>query len=220
LEDVTINQRGVTELNDPIIDRQTGEQVIVNDLSQGSYSVVVKSGPSFSTKKQETVSQLVNLAASAPVISELALDLIVDNMELNKGDEIKTRLRKRMIGQGLVEPTEEEAKELGLDEPPPEDPMDSAIIQNLQAQTEKLLVGNEKIISEIRNKDADTEKKILEAQQTTMKTLTDFLRTILERKEAGGMITEKDVELLEGQGAIAEETQINTLERTETVRTV
>jgi hypothetical protein len=210
-EDITINERQYNEVNEPIIDRETGKQVIVNDLSLGSCSVIVTSGPSFFTKRQETVNQLITLAGSSPVVQELALDLIIDNMDLNNGDEIKRRVRKRMIEQGLIEPTEEEREEFGLNKPPPTDPLNDELIKNLQAQTEKLLIGNEKIIAEIRNKDADTEAKIIGAQKTSVDALTATIEALLKKLDTGIVLSEKDVELVEGQQALVAETQIDVI---------
>ena len=196
-------------INEPVLDTQTGEVVLVNDLSQGTYGVTSKTGPSFSTKRKETVDQLVNLAGQSPIIQELALDLIIDNMELNKGDELKDRIRKRMVAQGTVEPTEEEQKALGP--PPGPDPMNEALVTNLNAQTEKLQIQNEKIISEIHKNDADTQAKIIAAQKDSVSALTDMMQAILDKQ----VMTETEAELLDGQQALVAETQLDVMENQE-----
>lgn len=215
IEEVTINEHQYNDLNEPILDRETGDLVIVNDLSLGKYSVTVTTGQNFATKRQETVNQLVNLSASSPMVQELALDLIVDNMDLNKGDEIKSRIRKRMIEQGIVKPSEEETKELGLDRPPTTDPMNDALIKNLDAQTEKLFMQNEKIIAEIENKDADTQSKIIAAQKDSVSALTNLMQTMLDKIEKGFSVSENEVDLVEGQQALVQETQDDVLENQE-----
>jgi hypothetical protein len=207
-ESVKINTPQTDERGQPVIDRETGEQVIVNDLTKGEYSVVVTSGPSFATQRQETVAQLTELASTNEMISQLALDLIVDNMNLNNGDEIKARVRKQMIQQGTIEPTEEEVKELGLDKPLPPDPMQEALVENVQIQTEKL-------ISEIKNRDADTQKKIYEAQQTTIDALKTIKEMLLNKREQGVAVTPQEIELIDGQEALAAESQIDTIEQNE-----
>jgi hypothetical protein len=204
MEDVEINapENGI---NLPITDEQTGKQVLVNDLSQGEYNTVVTSGPAFATKKQETVSQLITLSGTNEVVGQLALDLIIDNMDLNNSDEIKKRVRKYMIDQGTIEPTEDEAEEMGLDQPPPEDPMENALVENLNMQTEKL-------ISEIQNKDADTQSKIMSAQKDSVAALTTLIETMIKKMDANIPITPEDVETIEGQQALVQETQEDVLE--------
>ena len=81
-------------------------------------------------------------------------------MDLNNADEIRDRIRKYMLKQGTVEPTPEEAEEMGMNEPQPPDPMQEALVGNLQAQTEQLLIKNQEVIAKVENLDADTQKKI------------------------------------------------------------
>ena len=210
-EDVQINTPQYNELNQEIVDRQTGKQVIVNDLSLGKYSVTVSTGPSFTTKRQETVSQLTTLAGQSQIIQDLALDLIIDNMDINKGDEMKARVRRQMIKDGLIEPSEQESKDMGLDQPQKPSPVDEAMVKNLDAQTEQLLIGNEKIISEIKKNDADTQKKFLEAQQISVESLNTSVQMILKKLDAGIPVQEADVNLIEGQKVMVEETQEDVL---------
>jgi len=210
-ESVTINQPEFDEINQPIIDQQTGEQVIVNDLSQGKYTISIKTGPSFATKREETVEQLVMLAGQSPIIQELALDLIVKNMDLNGGEEIERRIRKRMITQQIVEPTPEETQELGLDQPPAPDPLNEELLRNLQAQTEKTQIEGEKIIAEVQNKDADTQLKVMNTQKVSVDSLVAIREIVIKKIQAGIPITPEEIELIKGQSVIVEETQEDVL---------
>ncbi len=207
-EQIEINTPQIDERGQAIIDRQTGEQVIVNDLSKGEYSVVITTGPSFATQRQETVAQLTELASNNEMVSQLALDLIIDNMNLNNGDEIKARVRKQMIQKGLVKPTEEEIKELGLDQPQQPDPMQEALRTNVEMQTEKL-------IADIKNKDADTQKKFYESQKTVMDALVSIKEILLKKQDQGAPLTPDEFELVKGQEALTAESQIDTLEQNE-----
>jgi hypothetical protein len=213
-EDVRINEPLYNQgnLNEPIMDRQTGQQVIVNDLSQGKYNYTVTTGPAYSTKRKETVDQLITLTENSPIIQELALDLIIKNMDLNNGDEIRTRVRKYMIQKGMVEPTPEEAQEMGLDQPAPPDPMQEALIGNLQAQTEQLLVKNQEVIAKVENLDADTQKKIMESQKATVDAMTSLIETLIKKIDAGIPITDSEAEIIEGQAALVEEVQGDAME--------
>lgn len=210
-EDVTINAPARNKINMPIIDEQTGEQVIVNDLSLGSYSVTIKSGPSFATKRDETASQLITLTGGLQEdLKLLFADLIIDNLDLNKGVEAKKRIRKIMIDKGLTEPSEEEIKEYKLNQQRP-DPMNQAMIENLKSQTEKNQVAIEKLISEIKNKDADTESKTIKAQKDSVEALEAIMKVLIEKQESGLPVTMDDLEVLRGQQAIVQEIQEDVL---------
>lgn len=207
-ETITINQPATDRLNQPIIDEETGEEVIVNDLSQGQYSVHVSTGPAFATAREETVKQLTTLAAGSETIQELALDIIIDNLNINKGEELKSRVRRDMIQKGLIEPSDEERQQLGLDEPQQPNPMDVVVMRNLAAETEK-------IMAQIRNTDADTQKKIYESQKITVQAIKELTEAFTKKMDQGLPVTSEEQRLYQGQEAIVGETQLDTLSQAE-----
>lgn len=150
-----MSQDGTSEdvlINEEVNDNQTGEAVLVNDLSMGRYDVVAETGPAFATQRQESAQQIIDLIATSPQFEALAMDLVAKDLPILESKELTKRVRKLMINQGVIEPTEDEVKEYGLDQPQQPDPQQTAITENIQIQSEKL-------ISEINNKDADTESK-------------------------------------------------------------
>jgi len=187
-EQIDINQAS----SQTITDRETGEKVIVNDLTQGKYDVVVNSGPSFTTKRQESAAQLIELSAANPVVAELGLDIIARNLDINDAEELHDRIRQQMIKAGTVQPTEEESEELGLDQPQQPDPMQVALLENVQMETQRLM-------AEIENKEADTTSKRITAQQNTAKTLDTLVQTMLDKIEKGIPITNDEVQLVVAQ---------------------
>ena len=215
VQDITLNEPQSNGINQPIIDEETGEQVIVNDLNQGKYNVHATSGPSFTNQREETATQLINLATQSPIIQELALDRIVKNMNLVDGEEIEKRVRRHMIKQGTIEPTDEEKEELGLNETPPPDPMQESLRKNVDAVTTKTEIESQKIIADIENKDADTQQKIIQTQKTSVDALTALRENVLKKLESGLSITPEEIELIRGQSAIVEETQGDVLRGSE-----
>lgn len=214
-EDVTINLREYNGINQPVTDGQTGEEVIVNDLSLGTYGIVITTGPKSATRRSETVDQIMRLIADTPsgeVVASLALDLIIDNMDLNKGEEVKKRIRKWMIEQGTAEPTEEEAKELGLDQPAPPDPMNEELVKNLAAQSEEIGIRIQKMISEIRNTDEDTQNKVMDTYKKSIDSVKTLVEALAKKMDAGAEIEPEEEELLEGAIALAADANIDVLE--------
>ena len=60
----------VIAVNKPLQDMQTGEFILTNDLSVGHYDIKMATGPSFSTRKQETAEQLSQIIAQNPDMSQ------------------------------------------------------------------------------------------------------------------------------------------------------
>lgn len=199
-ETVQVNQKSLDDFNQPITDEETGEVVIVNDLTKGKYSVVASTGPAFDTMRQENANQLIELATGSPVFEQLATDLIAKNLNLFEGDELVKRVRKMMINQGLVEPTEEEIKALGLDQPPPPDPQQTAITDNINMQTVETQ-------SRIELNDAKTQKEYILAQQETVESFKKLMEALKAKAEAGIPITLDDIKLEASQQAIVELSQ-------------
>lgn len=67
---------------------------VLNDLSVGKYDVVVSTGPSFLTRRQEMADSLVNLTQNMPIIGKVAPDLVVKALDFPGGEEIAARLER------------------------------------------------------------------------------------------------------------------------------
>lgn len=78
-------------------------------LQEGSYGVLVKSGPAYSTRRQQFAEILPQIVQSAPLIGEVGADLLVNAIEMGPGgDMLSDRLRWAMEQRGLIQPKEEE----------------------------------------------------------------------------------------------------------------
>lgn len=182
---VEINQAALDDFNQPITDEQTGEQVIVNDLSNGKYDVVVSTGPAFNTMREESANQLIELANGNPIFGQVAIDLIAKNLNVLENDELTKRVRRLMIQQGTVDPTEEEIEELGLNQPQQPDPQQEAITTNIGLQTEKLISDIEKQDSDIEKQNAQTMQIKLDAQESTIDAYKKLIDAYKTQQEAG-----------------------------------
>jgi hypothetical protein len=196
-EDVTVNQE--------VIDRQTGAPVLVNDLSQGKYSVAVSTGPAFRTQRERSLDKLLRFLEVAPEVRGFALDLVAENMDVVNNQELKRRVRKFMVQGGVVEPTAEEAEGMGLDQQPAPDPMQEALVENVRIQTEEL-------ISRIENREADTVQKLAAIQEKRMGQLVDYMGALLAKVKDVGTLSPQDLDILQAQQAVVEEGQLAAIE--------
>ena len=128
------------------------------------------------------------------------MDLVAKDLPILESKELTKRVRKQMIAQGIIEPTEQEIEDLGLDQEQAPDPQQQAITENIQIQTEKL-------ISDIENQDADTIAKQLKAQQTTIDTYKTLIEAYEKQQLAGIPLTQSDHNIRIKQQDIMEEGQ-------------
>ena len=188
-EEVTINQT--------MRDEQTGEDVIVNDLSKGRYAVTVDVGPAFATQRTEAADRLIKLSENPDSpYAKLTPDLIVKFLDLpgDASDELHKRLRSYMIREGIIEPTEEESEELQptesqIQQQQRSDAREQAEIDLIMAQAMQLKGQANKSISDAENKDVDSNKKATEAFDT-------LIDALLKKKEAGYPLTQEDSNMI------------------------
>jgi len=192
-----INTKALNDFNETIKDEQTGKEVIVNDLSDGKYSVSASTGVSYNTQREETAQQLMDLVSSSPTFERLGVDLLAKNLDMIESDVLHKRIRKQMIQEGLIEPTEEEIKELGLDQPQEPDPGEQALVENVQMQTAKLQ-------ADIENKDADTQQKLINTQQATINSYKTLIDAYKSQLEVGIPLGKDEREMMKDQQGLIE----------------
>jgi hypothetical protein len=195
VESHDINMESLDDFNQPIKDEETGEIVIVNDLKKGKYSVAVDTGPAYKTIREETVRQLTELAAVSPMFEQLSTDLIAKNMNITESEEMTKRIRKQMVKQNIVDPTEDEIKEMGLDQPQPPSADEQALVDNVNMQTTQMQ-------ADIENKDADTQKKMVETQETTIDSYKTLVEAFEKQVALGVPLSVQQQNLLITQGDI------------------
>lgn len=100
------------ELNRPVIDKETGELEIENDLSKASFDVAVSVGPSSMSRRESTVRSLVNLMATTqdPETQQVLQSMMMLNMEGEGIADVRDFFRQKLVKMGVMKPTEEEAK--------------------------------------------------------------------------------------------------------------
>lgn len=80
----------------------------VYDIRTGRYDVVVSVGPSYQTKRQESVATQLELAKSFPIVAQAAPDLMIRNMDIPQADEIADRV-KLMLPQQVLQAEDQNA---------------------------------------------------------------------------------------------------------------
>lgn len=96
-------------LNQPVPVMQNGQKVIdqdgvpvtrVHDLAKGKYDVVVRSGPSYSTRREEAATQMLEMLRVFPQAAPYIGDIFARNLDWPGADEIAERLERVIAGSG------------------------------------------------------------------------------------------------------------------------
>ncbi len=134
----------------PVKDPRTGLEKIYN-LTAGKYDVSIVAGPSFQSKRQENVAQLINLAKIAPAVATNGLDILVRQMDFPAADELADR---------VTPPAFKKPDEGGTPIPPQVQQQMQQAQEMIQALTAKV----HELADELESKQAEIDAGIKEAQ--------------------------------------------------------
>lgn len=170
-----VNEDGTDDIalmNAQVVDRQTGNVVALNDLSTGRYDVTVDVGPSYTARRDATVSVLTNVLGTMlpndpmrPVIQ----GIILDNTDGEGLDDFKEFNRKQLLISGAVKPrNEEEAKMVAqaqqAQQQQPSPDMVSAMAQDKLANAELMKAENQRADIQVKAFKAQTDAQVSAAR--------------------------------------------------------
>jgi hypothetical protein len=122
---------------DPVPEAQPFEEGIdpgikmAFDFGVGRYDVVVDSGPSYTTRREETATQMIEMIRAVPQVGALIGDKLAKNLDWPDAEEISERLKKmlppQLTGDGGLPPEVEQQMQQGMQ-----------LIQQQQAELEQL----------------------------------------------------------------------------------
>jgi len=155
-----------------------GEIKKVYNLGVGKYDVVVTTGPSFATKRQEGADFLTQVAQSSPNLMPIIGDLLFKSMDLPYSEEVAKRLKK-MLPPELQDQAEEGAN------PEAEQVKQQAtqIIQQLTEQLEAAKQAMAEAEQEAQELVRQKEQAEMQAQNNEGKAQNDATKNELEAKK-------------------------------------
>ena len=120
-ENVQVNQPipMMDEQGQPVMDEMGQMKARVYDLSKGKYDLVVRSGPSFTSRREEAATQMMELLRVFPEAAPIIGDIFAKNLDWPGADEIAKRLEKITQGQ-------------------PEDPEKANLVAQLQMAVDRI----------------------------------------------------------------------------------
>lgn len=205
--------------------------VKLHDLTSGKYDLIVKSGPSYTTKREEAAIQMMQLIQSFPDAAPIIGDLVAKNLDWPGAEEIAKRL-KTMLPPQLQEPED------GHEDIPPQvqhmiqqgqqqmQQMQQAI-QQLQAENQSLKQGEMSKAAEVQAKaQAESAKSQTEAVKATEQGNTERHKQVLdiaskivleamkaapERQREAAAIATQSMSYLMGEDATELESNVDSL---------
>ncbi|MEU9065238.1 portal protein, partial [Streptomyces sp. NPDC048430] len=162
-----VNEDGTDDIalmNAQVVDRQTGRVVALNDLSTGRYDVTVDVGPSYTARRDATVSVLTNVLNSMLPTDPLRpaiQGIIMDNLDGEGLEDFKEFNRKQLLTSGIAKPRNQEEQQIV---------QQAQMAAQNQPNPEMVLAQAQMVAAEAENKKADnatreTVSKAFTAQQ-------------------------------------------------------
>jgi len=135
-----------------------GEIKRIYNLGVGCYDVLATAGPSYTTKRQESVAAMQEILRGNPELFGLIGDIFVRNQDWPGSDDMAKRLKAMLPPQALQAEQEEE------DQVPPQV---QAQMQQLQAHVQEgaqivqqLQAENEQLQQQLQSKDAEVQSRL------------------------------------------------------------
>lgn len=106
-----------SSIMESVLDKDTGEMVVLNDITNMEFEVYADIGPSYSSKREQTIDQLEALGAQAVAMGDMELGnmLLQTQMTMVDGvalDSIRKYSRKKLVLAGVQEPDTPEEEEM------------------------------------------------------------------------------------------------------------
>jgi hypothetical protein len=135
------DKTSTVELLKPMVNKETGETYLANDLSRAKFDVVPDVGPSSISRKAALVRELTGVLSMTqdPETVAILTSMILMNLEGEGMSDIRGFYRKKLVTMGVIEPTDDEKQQLQAAQQQAASAPPDANTQFLQASAQKAL---------------------------------------------------------------------------------
>lgn len=193
-----VNEDGsddIAVMSAQVVDRQTGAVVALNDLSVGRYDVTVDVGPSYTARRDATVSVLTNVLSSmlpTDPMRPAIQGIILDNIDGEGLDDFKEYNRNQLLISGIAKPRNEKEQQIvqqaqmaAQSQPNPEMVLAQAQMVAAQAEAQKAT-----------NETAQTQIKAFTAQQDAMESQANTVYKLAQARNIDDKAVMEAIRLL------------------------
>lgn len=185
------------KIMESVVDQKTGEVVALNDLTNTEYEVYADIGPSYASKKEQTIDQLTQMASSlAQIDPEMSKLLILQTLTLVNGvdmDPVRKMARKQLLLAGYLEPDspeEEQMVQQAQSQQPPPDP--NMVLA--QAEMEKAKAAQMEAQRNAMKDQATAQNSAAQTQIDAFKAQTDRANVQVNAQKVGAEIQFKQAQ--------------------------
>lgn len=150
----------MVQVNQPVADPANGASRVF-DLTAGKYDLTVKVGPSFTSQREETATQMMELIRVFPQAAPVVGDLLAQNLDWPGADELGRRLKAML--------------------PPP--------VQGQNPEVEQLKLAGQKLIAELQATKAELASVQADHRLEAEKLAIEKFKADTDRLEAEHRIT-------------------------------
>jgi hypothetical protein len=158
------------------------------NLTVGKYDVDVKTGPTFTTQREETRETLIEIMRQVPDAAAYLGDVLLDHMDFVGAEKVSQRLRS------LLPKEVRDAEDSEMDS---ENPEAARLKQQLQAQGQEYEQIKEQVMAEVQKVQAENEQLKQNHQAAQMKAQGDLA---MKDRELG--LKEREVSVKEDQATL------------------
>lgn len=177
----------------PIVNPQTGQPVMLNDMSAGAYDVIAEAGNSYATKREEASESMLAFLQTMPDAAPLVGDLVAKVQDWPMSDKFAKRMHAALPPQILAAEKAKEQEESG--QPAQVDPAQAQQQQLAeQVQQAQLQAG----MQELQTKAAENEQKVRKAQADADKAEADAQTARVNTEIAKQKLVSGGVEMAKG----------------------
>jgi hypothetical protein len=145
-EQVMLDPHAPVSYSERILD--SGQRQKIFNPNLGQYEVVVTTGPSYATRRIESVAKMVEFVRSFPQAAPLTMDLIAKNSDWPGAEEISKRLATLVPPQALLQ----DQKDMS--------PQVQALVNSMARQVHALMLERMQLVKALSDKDADRQLKL------------------------------------------------------------
>lgn len=150
-----INKTVGVNVQDPRTGLITQQSKVLNDLTVGAYDIVLETGPSYSTKREEAKDAMTDFVRNAPEVAPAVLDLIAKAQDWPLAQDFAERL-EAIAPPPVQKLIAQKRQEQGNAQPAPPPTPEEQQAQQLQQRA---------VVAEVAEKEGNAKKALLEAAQ-------------------------------------------------------
>ena len=158
------------------------------DTGVGEFSVRIKTGPSYSTKREQAVNSIMEFLRAVPQAAPLVGDLVARNMDWPGADELADRLKK-MLPPGLIEKEDEE---------PPSPEEQQAMQAQQQAEQEAMQMAKAKEAADVAKAEAEAAEAMADAESASLEVVEKQMELAIKNGLFDAAIQEGVARALQG----------------------